>query len=235
MDRTKISPITTQPADPWNANSPDEADFMFAAASTARGRTSPGRGGPRWDHEGDFRYGVDPRGLTSPLSLRRPMIVEAFAAWERTRMAADSHAPLNPRSRTGPNDGYLPTRGGLMRGMSRLMLLVLSLGIGALAEEATRLRDPGTRRSRGRTAEKKRAAVRPGRSRAHGYARRVARSDSPDCHARLASATLSGESWLGELKGGRRDLIRRGPTGSCEFLAFSPDGRAWPSPDSGRS
>jgi WD40 repeat protein len=48
---------------------------------------------------------------------------------------------------------------------------------------------------------------------------------SPD-DARLASATVSGEVWLGDLRGGRWGLIRRGPMGSAQSLAFSPDGRA---------
>jgi WD40 repeat protein len=48
---------------------------------------------------------------------------------------------------------------------------------------------------------------------------------SPD-ETRLASATLSGEVWLGDLTGGRWDLISRGSTGSARSLAFSPDGRA---------
>jgi WD40 repeat protein len=48
---------------------------------------------------------------------------------------------------------------------------------------------------------------------------------SPD-DARLASATESGEVWLGDLKAGRWDLIRRGPVGSAQSLAFSTDGRS---------
>ena len=48
---------------------------------------------------------------------------------------------------------------------------------------------------------------------------------SPD-GASLASAAASGEVWLGDLMGGRWDLIGRAPSGSAHSVAFSPDGRA---------
>ena len=44
--------------------------------------------------------------------------------------------------------------------------------------------------------------------------------------ARLASATMSGEVRLGDLRGGTWDLVGRGPMSSAQSLAFSPDGRA---------
>jgi WD40 repeat protein len=42
----------------------------------------------------------------------------------------------------------------------------------------------------------------------------------------LASATVSGEVWLKDLRDGRRELIQRGEMGSAPSLAFAPDRRA---------
>jgi WD40 repeat protein len=47
---------------------------------------------------------------------------------------------------------------------------------------------------------------------------------SPD-NTQLASATVSGDVWLKDLKSGQRNLIERGPMGSAQSLAFSADRR----------
>jgi WD40 repeat protein len=47
---------------------------------------------------------------------------------------------------------------------------------------------------------------------------------SPD-DTQLASATVSGDVWVKDLKSGRRNLIQRGPMSSARTLAFSADGR----------
>jgi WD40 repeat protein len=48
---------------------------------------------------------------------------------------------------------------------------------------------------------------------------------SPD-GTELASATVSGEVWLKDLRGRPRELLQRGQTGSAPSLAFAPDRRA---------
>ena len=48
---------------------------------------------------------------------------------------------------------------------------------------------------------------------------------SPD-DTQLASATVSGDVSLTNLKSGQRNLIQRGPMSSAQSLAFSADGRA---------